>query len=68
MIRLMRENTENQKANYVLKKNIRNARIRIHQTHCQGTMISPRKVIVKARDIIKRQAIGKGNLSNYAQN
>ena len=69
MIHLMTQNTENQKANDAIKRKIiGNARNRTCHNHHQATLIIPMKVIIKSIDEIKRRAIGKGMLSNYAQN
>ena len=68
MISPMTANTENLKAKDPIKiKIIRNARNRTRQTHPRATMIRPTKVIIKARDYLRRRAIRKGTLSNYSQ-
>ena len=69
MIPPMTENIGNLKARYAIKRKIiENERNRTRQTRHQVTMISPTKVIIKARDAIRIKAIVKGTLSNYAQN
>ena len=68
MIRLMTENTENQKSNDLIKiKHIGSSQNRTRQTYHRVNMICLTKLIIKARDKIKRRAIGKrnGTLSNF---
>ena len=68
MVRMMTENTANPKSRNAIKiKIIGNAQNRNHQTHRQETLIFPTKVIINLRDVIRRRAIGKSTLSNYAQ-
>ena len=60
MIHLMTANISNLKPRDATKnKSIVNARNRTYQTHCRATLIHPKKVIIKARDEIRRRALGK---------
>ena len=54
----MTENTTNIKArDAIQRKSIRNSRNRTCQTHRRETLISLKKVIIKARDTLIRRAI-----------
>ena len=58
----MTANTENPKARDAIKiKSVRNASNKTRHTHCQATLIRLTKVIIRARDAIRRTATGKRN-------